>query len=60
MDGEELSAEDAWGTLRRYGGWQLVRDSVTRFRYGDGMTNARALAFQICLSVIPGRSPWWG
>ncbi|MBG0816718.1 YihY/virulence factor BrkB family protein [Planomonospora sp. ID82291] len=54
MDGEELSADHAWATLRRYGRWHLARDSYTRFRYGDGLTNARALAFQICLSIIPG------
>ncbi|GAA2874532.1 hypothetical protein GCM10010517_35230 [Streptosporangium fragile] len=54
MNGEELSADHAWGTLREYGRWHLVRDSFTRFRYGDGMTNSRALAFQICLSIIPG------
>ncbi len=54
MNGEELSADHAWTTLRKYGRWHLVRDSVARFRYGEGMTNARALAFQICLSIIPG------
>ncbi|MBB2914623.1 YihY family inner membrane protein [Streptosporangium becharense] len=54
MNGEELSADHAWVALRKYGRWHLVRDSFTRFRYGDGMTNSRALAFQICLSIIPG------
>ncbi|MET9069334.1 YihY/virulence factor BrkB family protein [Streptosporangium sandarakinum] len=54
MSGEELSADHAWVTLRRYGRWHLVRDSFARFRYGEGMTNSRALAFQICLSIIPG------
>ncbi|OUC85248.1 hypothetical protein CA984_39840 [Streptosporangium minutum] len=54
MSGEELSADHAWTTLRRYGRWHLIRDSFARFRYGDGMTNSRALAFQICLSIIPG------
>ncbi|GAA3106575.1 hypothetical protein GCM10017600_81520 [Streptosporangium carneum] len=54
MNGEELSADHAWVALRRYGRWRLVRDSFARFRYGDGMTNARALALQICLSIIPG------
>ncbi|RCG30952.1 YihY/virulence factor BrkB family protein [Sphaerisporangium album] len=54
MDGDELDADDAWATLRRYGGWPLVRDSFVRFRYGDGFSHSRALAFQICLSVIPG------
>ncbi|MEV0626844.1 YihY/virulence factor BrkB family protein [Nonomuraea wenchangensis] len=54
MSGEELSADDAWATMRNYGGWQLVRDSLVRFRYGDGMSHARALAFQLCLAIIPG------
>ncbi|MEO3873497.1 YihY/virulence factor BrkB family protein [Nonomuraea sp. B12E4] len=54
MDGEELSADDAWETLRKYGGWHFVSDSLVRFRYGDGMSHARALAFQLCLAIIPG------
>lgn len=53
MRGEELSADDAWTTLRRYGRWRLVRDAFLRFRYGDGFTNSRALALQLCLSIIP-------
>ncbi|MBP2705834.1 YihY/virulence factor BrkB family protein [Microbispora sp. RL4-1S] len=54
MSGDELSADDAYAAIRRYGGWHLIRDSYTRFRYGDGVSHARALAFQICLAVIPG------
>ena len=54
MKGDELSADDAWATLRKYGGWHLTRDSLVRFRYGDGMSHARALAFQMCLAIIPG------
>ncbi|WP_214408452.1 YihY/virulence factor BrkB family protein [Sphaerisporangium fuscum] len=54
MSGEELGADDAWMTLRRYGVRSLVRDSFIRFRYGDGFSHSRALAFQICLSIIPG------
>ncbi|GLW07218.1 hypothetical protein Misp01_23480 [Microtetraspora sp. NBRC 13810] len=54
MSGDELSADDAWATLRHYGGWQFARDSLVRFRYGDGMSHSRALAFQICLAIIPG------
>ncbi|GAA4564190.1 YihY/virulence factor BrkB family protein [Planotetraspora kaengkrachanensis] len=54
MTGEQLSADDAYATIRQYGGRQLVRDSFLRFRYGDGMSNARALAFQVCLAIIPG------
>ena len=40
--GDELSADDAVTTLRRYGRWNLVKDSFVRFRYADGFTNARA------------------
>jgi YihY family inner membrane protein len=53
MHEDELSAEDAWTTVRRYRSWPLVRDSFIRFRYGDGFTNARALALQLCLAIIP-------
>jgi YihY family inner membrane protein len=54
MSGAELAADDAWETLRKYGGWHFARDSLIRFRYGDGMSHARALAFQLCLAIIPG------
>lgn len=53
MSGDELSADDAWATLRRTGLGSIVRDSFVRFRYADGFSHARALAFQVCLSVIP-------
>ncbi|MYW00511.1 YihY/virulence factor BrkB family protein [Streptomyces sp. SID3343] len=53
MKGEELSADEAWATLRRYGGWALVRNAFVRFRYADGFTHARALALQAVLSVLP-------
>ena len=51
--GEELSADDAVTTLRRYGRWNLVKHSFIRFRYADGFTNARAVALQVCLAFIP-------
>lgn len=53
MSGDELDAEDAWRTVRRHGLVRLVVDSLVRFRYGDGFTNARALAFQIALGLVP-------
>ncbi|HEV2638016.1 MAG TPA: YihY/virulence factor BrkB family protein [Actinocrinis sp.] len=53
MAGDELSAEDAWATMRGIGPRTLLRDSFLRFRYADGFSHARALAMQICLSVIP-------
>jgi hypothetical protein len=51
--GDELSPDDAVTTLRRYGRWNLVKDSFVRFRYADGFTNARAVALQVCLAFIP-------
>ena len=54
MSGDELSADDAYAAMRRYGGWHLIRDAYVRFRYGEGVSNARALAFQTCLAIIPG------
>lgn len=53
MSGDELSADDAWVTLRRVGVKAIARDSFVRFRYADGFSHARALALQVCLSVIP-------
>jgi YihY family inner membrane protein len=53
LPGDELSADDAVTTLRRYGRWKLVKNSFIRFRYADGFTNARALALQFCLAFIP-------
>ncbi|MFZ4300397.1 YihY/virulence factor BrkB family protein [Streptomyces cinereoruber] len=53
LQGETLSGEDAWATLRRYGGWALVRDSFVRFRYADGFSHSRALALQTVLAILP-------
>ncbi|MGN5636489.1 YihY/virulence factor BrkB family protein [Streptomyces sp. AC154] len=53
MAGDELSADEALASLRRYGRWPLVRDSFVRFRYADGFSHSRALALQTVLSVIP-------
>jgi YihY family inner membrane protein len=53
MAGEELSADDAWHSIRRHGLRRLLVESFVRFRYGDGFTNSRALAFQIALGVVP-------
>jgi YihY family inner membrane protein len=53
MSQDELSADDAWRTLRRHGGWCLLRDAFVRFRYGDGFSHSRAFALQLCLAVVP-------
>jgi YihY family inner membrane protein len=52
-DADELSADDALVTLRRYGSWQLARDAFIRFRYADGFSHSRAFAMQLCLAVVP-------
>jgi len=53
MSADQLTADDAWHTLRGHGGWHLVRDAFVRLRYGDGFSHARAFAFQLCLAVVP-------
>ena len=53
MSGEELSADDAWATLRRTGRRRLLRDAFLRFRYADGFSHSRALALQVSLAVLP-------
>jgi YihY family inner membrane protein len=49
----ELEGDDALETLRRTGTWNLIKDSFTRFRYADGFSHTRALAFQVTLSLLP-------
>lgn len=53
MDGDELDATDAWHLARKHGLVKIAVESFVRFRYGDGFTNARALALQTCLAVVP-------
>ncbi|OKK22060.1 ribonuclease BN [Streptomyces sp. CB00455] len=53
VQGEELSGDEAWAALRRYGGWSLARDAFIRFRYADGFSHSRALALQTVLSIVP-------
>jgi YihY family inner membrane protein len=53
MDGDELDAGDAWQLARRHGLRTVMVGSFVRFRYGDGFSNSRALALQICLAVVP-------
>ncbi|MER8185923.1 YihY/virulence factor BrkB family protein [Kitasatospora sp. NPDC094015] len=52
-DREELAADEAVTALRRYGRWALLRDAFLRFRYADGFSHARALAFQTVLALVP-------
>ena len=53
MDGDELDALDAWHLARQHGLGKIAVESFVRFRYGDGFTNSRALALQVCLAVVP-------
>ncbi|MHA6785739.1 YihY/virulence factor BrkB family protein [Pseudonocardia saturnea] len=51
--GEELSADDAWHTVRRYHLGKLFSTAFVRFRYGDGFSHARAFALQLALAAVP-------
>jgi YihY family inner membrane protein len=51
--GEELSADDAWHTVRRYHLGRLFSTAFVRFRYGDGFSHARAFALQLALAAVP-------
>jgi YihY family inner membrane protein len=53
MHGEDLSADDAWHTVRRTGLRELARTAFLRFRYGDGFSHARAFALQLALATVP-------
>ena len=49
----ELEGDDALDVLRTTGLGALLRDSFIRFRYADGFSHSRALAFQFTLTLIP-------
>jgi YihY family inner membrane protein len=49
----DLEGDDAFETLREVGRLRLLRDSFVRFRYADGFSHARALAFQFMLTLVP-------
>ncbi|MDN5931407.1 MAG: YihY/virulence factor BrkB family protein [Pseudonocardia sp.] len=51
--GEDLSADDAWHTVRRYHLGRLFATAFVRFRYGDGFSHARAFALQLALAAVP-------
>jgi YihY family inner membrane protein len=53
MSGEQLSADDAWHTVRRYGLRHLLATGFLRFRYGDGFSHARAFGLQLALATVP-------
>ena len=51
--GEQLSADQAGRAVGRIGLRPLLISSFSRFRYGDGFSHSRALALQLCLSIVP-------
>ncbi|MFE9768104.1 YihY/virulence factor BrkB family protein [Streptomyces sp. NPDC005808] len=53
MIGDELSGDEALTALRHYGGRRLLLDAFARFRYADGFTSSRSLAFQVVLGMVP-------
>ena len=49
----QLTADDAWHTVRRYGAKSLLAAAFVRFRYGDGFSHARAFGMQLALAAVP-------
>ena len=50
----ELEGDEALETLREVGIGPLLQRSFLRFRYADGFSHSRALAFQFILTLLPG------
>jgi YihY family inner membrane protein len=50
----KLEGDDTLETLRRTGWARLAKDALQRFRYADGTSHSRALAFQVTLTLLPG------
>jgi YihY family inner membrane protein len=50
----ELEGDDALETMRRTGWGRLAKDAFLRFRYADGTSHSRSLAFQVTLALLPG------
>jgi YihY family inner membrane protein len=53
LSGDDLSADDAWHAVRRFGFGHLLAAGFLRFRYGDGFSHARAFALQLALATVP-------
>lgn len=49
----DLEGDDALETLRSVGIRELLKRSLIRFRYADGFSHSRALAFQLILTLLP-------
>jgi YihY family inner membrane protein len=50
----ELTGDDARETLLETGRLRLLVDAFTRFRYSDGFSHARSLAFAVSLVLVQG------
>ena len=50
----ELEGDEAFESLRKVGVRSLLRNSFLRFRFADGFSHSRALAFQFILTLLPG------
>lgn len=50
----DLDGEAAAETLAQVNSWDLMRDAFVRFRFADGFSYARSMAFQLVLTLIPG------
>ncbi|MBT8215380.1 MAG: YihY/virulence factor BrkB family protein, partial [Acidimicrobiia bacterium] len=50
----DLDATDAVREVVNGDRWNLFTQAFLRFRYGDGFSFARALAFQVVMTLIPG------
>jgi YihY family inner membrane protein len=50
----KLTGDEAYDTLKRARVWLLMRDAFKRFRFADGFSHGRAMAFQVVLAVFSG------
>lgn len=50
----DLEGNDVISELRQVNYWQLLKDAFIRFRFADGFSFARSLAFQLVLTIVPG------
>lgn len=51
---DEVDAGDATEVLARLSKKEILTESFERFRYADGFSYARSLAFQSVMAIIPG------
>ncbi len=50
----ELTGDDAFVAIRQARIGKLCKDAFERFRFADGFSHSRAMAFQVVLTMIPG------